>query len=102
MLIDEQVPPSYENIFIRQSDQEILIVFRGHLFAIISPFSKYLREFYRQLQKHPLAKEIISFERRNPIFLIVVCCSYFAHLSCRLSRENASAATEASPSVKFF
>jgi hypothetical protein len=66
MLIDKQASPNDESSYIRQSDREILIVFPGHLFTIISPFSKYLRKVLQELQKRPIAEEIISFARQNP------------------------------------
>ena len=44
MMITIQAPPSDENIYIWQSDREILIVFRGYLFAIILPFTRRLRK----------------------------------------------------------
>jgi hypothetical protein len=91
MLIDKHAPPSDDNIYIRQSDHEVLIVFRGQLFAIISPFSKYLRKALQAVN---------NFIRTTGSNFLIVVCSHFSHLSYHPSRENASAATEVSPSAE--
>jgi hypothetical protein len=54
MLIDKQAPPSDENIYIRQSDHEILIVF-----TIISPFSSYLRKVLQNIQERPKPRKYV-------------------------------------------
>jgi hypothetical protein len=97
MLIDKQAPPSDENIYIRQSDHEILIVFRGHSVHNYLTFSSYLRKVLQAVTETPPSGENNFIRKTESNFLIVVC-SHFPHLSYHPSRENASAATEASPS----
>jgi hypothetical protein len=80
MLIDKQEPPSDENISIRQSDSEILIVFRGHLFTIVSPFSRNLCKVPRAVTETPSSREN-NFIRMTESNLVV--CSHFLHLSYR-------------------
>jgi hypothetical protein len=82
MLIDKQAPPSDENISIRQSDPEILIVFRGPLFTIISPFSSYLRKVLQAVTETPPSRENNFIRKTESNFLIVVCL-HFPHLSHR-------------------
>jgi ureidoglycolate hydrolase len=82
MLIDKQAPSSNENDYIGQSDHEILIVFRGHLFKIISPFSSSLREVLQAVtETHPSAEN--NFIRKTESNFLMVVCSNFPHLSHR-------------------
>jgi hypothetical protein len=64
MLIDKQAPPSDGNI--KRSDPAILMVFRGPLVTIISPFTSYLHKVLQAVGETPLGEEILSFARRNP------------------------------------
>jgi hypothetical protein len=82
MLIAIQAPPSDENIYIRQSDHEILIVFRGHLFTNISPFSSYLRKVLQAVIETPPNGENNFIRKTESNFLILVCI-HFPHLSYR-------------------
>jgi ureidoglycolate hydrolase len=82
MLIDKQAPPSDENIYITQSDHEILIVIRGHLFTIISPFSSYLRKVLQAVTETPPSGQNNFIPNTESNFLIVVC-SHFPNLSYR-------------------
>jgi glutamate racemase len=82
MLIENQAPPSDENISIRQSHREILIVFQEHMFRIISPFTSYLRKVLQAVTEK-LASGENNFIRKTESNFLIVVCSHFPHLSYR-------------------
>jgi hypothetical protein len=72
-------------------------MFRGCLFTTIPPFSSYLRKVQQAVTETPPSGEN-SFIRKTETNFLVVVCSHFSQWSYHPSCENASAATEASPS----